>query len=334
MSRFCKTSWSILCLGVLVLALTLVRSASAQTCLTASDMDEATRNALVNTAKRHFDMAARGDAASMRQNAIPSLAGNFSGIETAVKDNKENLSGAQAVPRPPFLLKAEGKAPIERAEFLCGVFNKSGQTSDSAVFVIPNLPPGNYAVVILDVAGSKEPYTVSFVLQQQATDWKLGGFYAKPSQVGAHDGNWFAEQARSFKSKGKQHDAWFYYLEARDLLAPVPFMSTLTTDKLYDEMQNVKPPDLPPADLSAGSKTFKVTELFPTAMGKELDLVVKYQCSDISNTAQSFQDNTAVMKALVTKYPELRDAFDGIVARAVEPSGRDYGSLLAMKNIK
>jgi hypothetical protein len=30
----------------------------------------------------------------------------------------------------------------------------------------------------------------------------------------------------------------------------------------------------------------------------------------------------------------LRDAFDGIVARAVEPSGRDYGSLLAMKSIK
>ena len=34
------------------------------------------------------------------------------------------------------------------------------------------------------------------------------------------------------------------------------------------------------------------------------------------------------------KYPEFRDAFDGVVARAVEPSGRDYGSLLPMKDIK
>jgi hypothetical protein len=42
----------------------------------------------------------------------------------------------------------------------------------------------------------------------------------------------------------------------------------------------------------------------------------------------------AVMKALITKYPELRDAFAGIVARAVDPSGRDYGSLLPMKDIK
>jgi hypothetical protein len=40
------------------------------------------------------------------------------------------------------------------------------------------------------------------------------------------------------------------------------------------------------------------------------------------------------MKALLVKYPEFRDAFDGIVARAVEPSGRDYGSLLPMKDIK
>ena len=46
--------------------------------------------------------------------------------------------------------------------------------------------------------------------------------------------------------------------------------------------------------------------------------MVKYQAADVSNTAETFQDNTAVMKALVAKYPEFRDAFDGVVARAVE----------------
>ena len=40
------------------------------------------------------------------------------------------------------------------------------------------------------------------------------------------------------------------------------------------------------------------------------------------------------MKAVVAKYPELRDAFAGIVVRAVELSGRDYGSMLPMKDIK
>ena len=308
--------------------------AAAQTCLTAADMDEPTRNALVSAAKKYFDMAARGDAASLKQNAIASLASDFGAIETAIKDNQANFSGAQANARLPFLLKAEGTAPLPKAEFLCGVFGAQGQTRDSAEFVIPNLPPGNYGVVILDVPTSKGANTVSFVLQQHGNDWKLGGFFARPAQVAGHDGNWFIEQARSYKSKSQNHNAWFYYMEGRDLLMPVPFMYTQLTDRLYDEMQTVKPADLPPSDLPSGGKTYKLTQLFPLAVGKDLDLVVKYQSADVSNTAQIFQDNAAVMKGLVTKYPELRDAFAGIVARAVEPSGRDYGSLLAMKDIK
>ena len=320
-------------LPLLALCLSSI-GASAQTCLTTSDMDEATRSALVTTAKRFDDMVARGDAAALRQSAIPSLAANFSGIENAVRDNQANLAGSQVAPRPPFMLKAEGTAPLERAEFLCGVFGAQGQTRDSAVFIIPNLPPGNYAITILDVVSPQGAYTVSFVLQQQGSDWKLGGFYAKPAQIAGHDGNWFADRAREFKAKGQMRVAWFYYGEARELLVPVPFMATAMTDKLYDEMQTVKPSDLPPIDLVAGTKTYKLTELFPIPVARDFDLLVKYQTADVSDSGRAFQDNAAVMKALVAKYPEFREAFAGIVVRAVEPSGRDYGSMLAMKDIK
>ena len=310
----------------------------AQTCFTASDMDEPTRTALLNTAKRYFDMAARGDSAALRQNSIPSVAADFFGIETVIKDNQANLSGAQATPRSPFLLKAEGTAPLPHAEFLCGVFGKVGQTADSAVFEIPNLQPGSYGVFTLDVPTAKQKYAVSFVLQQEGKDWKVGGFYVKEMQIAGHDGNWFADRARAFKAKGQNHNAWLYYLEARDLLVPVPFMYTQTTDKLADEAETVKPADFPAngktVDLTAGGKTYRLTALFPVTVKQDLDLAVKYQSPDVSNTTQTFQDNTAVMKALIAKYPELRDAFDGVVARAVEPTGRDYGSLLPMKDIK
>jgi len=296
-------------------------------------MDEATGSALVGAATRFYDMAARGDSASLRQNAIASLASDFSGIENAVKENQANLNGVRPAPRPPFLLKAEGTAPLQRAEFLCGVFGAQGQTRDSAVFVIPNLPPGSYGIVTLDAASPQGAYTVSFVLQQQGNDWKVGGFYAKPAQVGGHDGNWFASQAREYKSKGQLRNAWFYFGEARELLVPVPFMATATTDRLYDEMQGTKPSDLPPLNLTAGGKTYKVTDLFPVPVGHDFDLVVKYQSADISDTGKTFQDNMAVMKALLARYPECRDAFGGVVVRAVEPAGRDYGSMLPMKDI-
>jgi hypothetical protein len=306
----------------------------AQTCLTADDMDAATRAALTNTANKYFAMAAKGDGASLRQNSIPAISSNFTGIQNVIDDNKANFSGATATVRPPYVLKAEGTAPLQRAEFLCGLFSANGQTANSSEFVIPNLPPGSYAIAVLDVTTPKGPYTVSFVLQQQGTDWKVGGYYVKQSAVGGHDGDWFADRARAFKAKGQTHDAWLYYIEARELLAPVNFMYTQKTDKLYDEMQTVKPADLPPSDLNAGAKTYKLTDEFPTISGKEIDLVVKYQSPDVSDTGKTFQDNMAVMKALVTKYPELKDGFEGFVARAVEPSGRDYGSLMPMKDIK
>jgi hypothetical protein len=300
-------------------------------------MEESTRGALVNAGKRYFEMASRGDSEALRQNAISGVASDFGGIETAVRENQTNFAGTQAVPRPPFLLKVEGTAPLERGEFLCGIFGPHGQTADSAVFLLNNLPPGSYGVVTLDVPTPKGPYTLSFVLQQAGADWKLGGFYVKTTQAAGHDGTWFADRAREFKAKGQLRNAWLYFLQARDLLAPLPFMSTLSTDKLYDEMQAVKPLDLPIADpvtLAAGGRSYQLTAVFPLGVGSELDLVVKYRSPDVSNSGQTYQDNIAVIKALVAKYPEFRDAFGAVVARAVEPSGRDYGSLLNMKDIK
>jgi hypothetical protein len=320
------------------LALVCSGSAQAQTCLTVSDMDQSTRSALDSIAKRYFDMVARGDTATLKQNSIPSLVSSFSGIEDAVKDNQQNLSGVQATPRPVFELKAPGAASDAHPEFLCGVFGKNGQTADSAVFVIPNLAAGSYAVETLDASTTKGPYAVTFVLQQVGADWKLGGLYVKSTQVNGHDANWFAEKAREFQKKGRTRNAWFYFLEARDLSVPVSFMSTSQTDKLFDEMQGVKPSDLPGSgaavDLPAAGKNYKLTAVFPLIVGKDFDMVVKYQTDSVADTAKTFQDNSAVMKALVAKYPEFRDAFDGMVARAVAPSGDDYGSMLPMKEIK
>ena len=170
--------------------------------------------------------------ATLRQSAIPSLAADFSGIEAVVKDNQPALAGAKATARPPFVLEAPGTAPLPRAEFFCGVFGSKGQTRDSAVFPLTNLPPGKYGVVILDATSSKGAYTVSMILQQQGSEWKLGGLYIKAKQIAGHDSDWFIARARDFQTKGQIHNAWLYYLEARSLVSPLSFMSTAATDQL------------------------------------------------------------------------------------------------------
>jgi len=315
----------------------LIQPVLAETCFTSDDMDAASRSAIQATATKFFDMVARGDSASLKQNSIPGVASDFGWIEGTIKDNQSNLAGAHATPRAPFLLKAEGTAPVPKAEFLCGVFGAGGQTQNSAEFIIPNLPPGTYGIAILDVSGQKLPVTLAFVLQQ-GTDWKMGGFFLRDTQAGGHDSAWFLDRARAFKAKGQTHNAWLYFIEGRELAMPVPFMYTQATDKLYDEAQSVKPTDFPmnggTADLtSPDGKTYKLTALFPTTVGQELHLIVKFQTASVANTGDTFQECMAVMKALVLKFPELRDAFDGIVARAVEPSGKDYGALMHMKDL-
>jgi hypothetical protein len=311
---------------------------SAQSCQSSGDLDEATRGALTTAAQRYFGMAAKGDSASLRQNAIPSLAADFSGIENTIKDHQPELAAAQATAKSVFLLEADGSAPLPNAEFYCGVFGKSGQTPGSAVFTLGNLPPGKYGVVILDAASAKGHLNFSLVLQLMGTDWKVGGLYLKSAQLGGHDSDWYLTRAREYKAGGKMYNAWLFYLEARNLISPLPFMSTMATDKLYDESQGVRPADMPgngkTGDLVAGTTTYKLSAVFPEAVGNDLDLIVKYQASDISNTNQVYQSNVAVISALVAKHPELREAFSGVVARAVDSNGRDYGTLLAMKDVK
>lgn len=328
-------------LGFAVLILCLpVSSLFAETCLTANEMESATRTALSAVGQRDFALVANGNSASLRQSAIPSLAGDFSSIEATVKDNQPALAGSKGVARPPILLELDGTVPVAHAEFFCGVFGSKGQTSDSSVFYLNDLAPGKYGVVILDAASAKGPYTVSFIVQQEGSDWKLGGLYIKAGQTAGHDSAWFIARAKDFQAKGQIHNAWLYYVVARSLISPVPFMSTAATDKLYDDSQKLQPADFPDggktADLAGAgaSASYKLTALFPDVVGNDLDLIVKYQAADISNTTQTYQSNVAVMKALLAKYPELRDAFSAVVARAEGPRGGDYGTLLAMKDIK
>jgi hypothetical protein len=268
--------------------------------------------------------------------AIPDIASNAAGVNSILEEHKANLAAATATPRNVYLLDATANAQLEKAEFYCGVFNSPNKIG----FTLQNLPPGKYGLVILDVQGSKAPYFYSFLMRQEGPAWKLAGMFPRPRQIAGHDSQWYWEQARQFKAKGQRHNAWYYYLAARELAAPLPFMSTAKLDNFYDEIQQATPPDLPeqnPISLTTASgKVYQVTNLFvvPDDQTKGLDLVVKYKTNDISDTGKTFVDNKEVMKALLAKYPEFREPFGNLVARAVAPSGQDFGSMLPMKDVQ
>jgi hypothetical protein len=331
----------------IALILTLLLPASAaESCFTASEMRGNTREVVEAAARFRFNLVVQGNMAALRQNTMPGVARDFAAIESAAQQHRAELSGVQPMVRASYLLETDGNLTEARANFYCGVY----RTADWVGFFIPGLEAGRYAIVIFDVPAATGPLTFSVVLQQEwasvvgntgisnkPESWRLAGLYIKPAQTLAHNSDWFIEQARAYKAKGQNRNAWFYYQAARDLLAPVPFMGTPRLDTLMDEQQQVGPAELPyekPLTLAAAGRTFRITNVFAVPADQGLLLVVKYEAENVADAAKTDAANQALSRAFLTRYPEYRQGFAGIVARAVEPSGKDFGSLLLMKDVK
>jgi len=323
---------------ILTACLVVSSSAVAQECSQASEIEPGTRAAIDSAAIQFIQYAARGDVQSLRQDSIPALASSFDGVQQAITSDRGQMGDQVTIRRDYFLDASKSTAMLPRAEFFCGVYGSNGHTPSSAGFVIPNLDPGRYALVLTNANGGKTPYMVTVVLQNLVGRWMLAGYYPKPTEVAGHDAVWYVQQARRYKQQGQLHNAWFYYVLAWQIYSPVDFMSSLQLDKLSAEIQEVRPADVPITDpvslTAANGRTYNLSQEFavPDEHG-QLSLVVKYWASDISNTAMAFQDNTSVIQAVVARSPELRQAFSGIVARATTSTGQDYGTLLAMKDI-
>lgn len=320
---------------IFVLAIAVLGAPAAWTqssCQMATDVDQAMKTSLEGAVAQYLGNIASGNAAALQQAATP----EFKNIASVIDEHKANLAGATGTARWYFVLDNTQTKPGDRAEFYCGVFN--GSDADRVGFSFPSLPAARFGVVVQDVKGGKVPYMITWILQNANNSWRIAGMVPKPTSIAGKDGLTYWKEARTAKAAGKKHNAYFDYVIADWLLRPMGAMSTPNLDKLGDEVAQADPGDLPvngPVQLpAANGKTYQVTQIFPTPVEDKLDIVVKYSVPDVSNTAAAFQDNTAVIKAITTKWPELREAFNGVVARATAPNGQDYGTLLAMNDIK
>lgn len=311
-----------------LIAMWLVSGASAQECAADSEIDTATYNTLIQTAGNNLQLAKSGDQASLQQASAPVLANSFDGVRASLATNKAGLQGSMTV-KHVYLLDATNLTG--EPQFFCGIFNANGMTPTSASMTIQGLTPGKYALVVQTVNGTPS-LTVSQILQQQGAQWKLAGWYVKQTTIDGHDWQWFWQQGTQFKQQNKPVMAYLYLAQTRDFLQPVSFINTINIERVSQAMQSIQSPELP----TNGPVTFqnyKITDMYPVIFNGKYDLVIKHEVADVSNTAQTFQNNTALLKAWLTAHPEMRDAFQEIEAWAATPSGQRYETLLAVKDI-
>jgi hypothetical protein len=324
-------------LRILLALLTVAGSLPAwpQTCQVRDEISDQVKTAVENSAQQIFDQASRGDVNAIRTNTISSLQSNFNGIATAINDNKPAFAGARAQIRNAFLLET-GANPSPDGRFYCGVFEANGMSASSAAFDIPGLPIGKYSIVIEDFIGNRGPYSLTTIFQDQ-NGWKLAGFYVRPQAALGHDGLWFLEHARDYKSKGQTHNAWFYYSTSWELLAPVTFMDTRLLSKIIQESNGVQPKDIPaggkPVSYSANGKTYSITDMSVFRLANTFDLNIRYSVPSTADFNATQADARSLATAYVAQYPELKETFNNVYAHAVDASGGDVVGLVTLKPV-
>ena len=302
--------------------------AQAQSCLRRAEMQPQDRDAIERSAQQIFEQAAAGNTQAMQANTVASY---FGGIASVVNENKTALSGAKAQMRTEYLLDPGGASG---GHFYCGVFTANGLTAGGAEFFLPGLGAGRYAIVIDDINGSKGPFAVTLILQE-SSGWKLGGFFFRPESAAGHDGLWYRAQAKQFQASGQALNAWLYYVTAWELTAPVTFMNTRLLGRIAEEGRAIEPKDLPasgkPMALSAGGKTYQITEVGSYFSATSIDVELRYTVASTADFAATQKEAQAVAAAFAAQHPELKTAFNTIWAHAMDGKGGDVVGLATLK---
>jgi hypothetical protein len=304
----------------------------AVSCTTQAQMNEAERTALVQSAHNLASAVQSGNASAVQALTIAKVKAQFDPIANTIEQTAPLLAGAAITIDALYGLDASDlKTAAEDTVFYCGVANSPLHVD----VTIPQLPQGQYALVLVHATGVKQPQQMAFLLQKNG-DWQLAGLFVKPMLVAGHDSVWYWTKARAFNQKNQKWNAYFYYTTAAYLAAPADFMTSANLDKLNQEAEAAKPEGLPgaqPMVITAGSNTFPVSQMHTDGSLGGLDLVLRYSTADTGDPVASRARNLELMKATLQAHPELRDAFHGLWVFAEAPGQRPYGNELAMSEI-
>jgi hypothetical protein len=169
---------------------------------------------------------------------------------------------------------------------------------------------------------------------QEIGGWKLAGFYVRPESFLGHDGIWYLDRARDYKAKGQNHNAWFFYVTSWNLMAPVTFMDSGLLAKISQESGTIQPKDVPsgsPVPYSVNGKIYSITDM-TVLRANTFDLSVKYSVPSAADFNKTQGEARALANALVTQYPELKEAFNNVWVHAVDSTGIDVVGLIVLKS--
>jgi hypothetical protein len=307
--------------GGAILALPLV--AGATSCTPQAELLAPDRDALAAAASRIAEAVASQDYATLKAVLLPAVAADWEGIRGTVEGTASLVRGGKLQLENAYLLDASSLTAAANTQFFCS----TPTGSQTVTLTMQALPPGRYAVVLAEAAGSQYGGQMGIILAWDGTDakpgWKLGGISIRPGIIDEHDGVFYWSKARSLAGNSEKADAWsawFNYDLARALLLPLDFLSSPNLEKLNQEQGTIRnsPQDAFPYTLTDGPRSWKIdaVRLDPSLL--HADLGVVYESNGVTDLAAQKTEALAVLSALLKAQPGLRDNFHGLSAVSVK----------------
>lgn len=293
-------------------------AAYGQSCTTQAQMTAAQRDDYTRVARTLVSDVQNGDMTGLRNDTLPAVAADFTGIANSAEALKPQIQQAGVTVDALFAFDAtQTPQGAQGLQFFCS----PAGSSMTVVLNFSNLPADRYVLAILHATGVPKPQQISLILAQTPQNqWKLAGFFSKPMMLAGQNGLWYWSHAREYAQKKWDWAAYFYYQIATFLVEPVNFISSPNLDKLRRESDQVHPQGLPvnqPATISANGYQFQMTRVDTSADLGPLDFVIHYN-ADAAEVTQLRDPVTArkqvinVMAAVLAAHPGLRDAFHGL----------------------
>jgi hypothetical protein len=292
----------------------------AATCTAQAEMTASDRNLLAATAAQLGDAVIRQDYTTLQAALLPSQAGAWNAIHGAVEDDAPLLKDGKIQLHNLYVLDATSLTAPADTQFFCS--NASG--SLTVTITMRALPPGRYAVVLADAAGSQFDGQMGLILgwddNGAASGWKLAGLAVRPGILDGHDGVWYWTHARELEATGQPWSAWYCYEAAHALLLPVDFLSSPNLQKLESEQSQIagSPQNAFPYSVPDGDRTWKIDAIHLDTTLNHVDLGVIYESTGVTDPAALRTEATAVLSSLLKARPDLRKNFHGMWAYAVK----------------
>jgi hypothetical protein len=327
---------------MLALAGALGVSAWGDSCLTQSQMTATQRDQVASAARMLVSDTQNGDLQGLRDDTLPAVAADFSGIANSAQALKPLIAQAaitvDAIYSFDAAQPAAGAQTAQGSQFFC---SPAGSTL-TVVLNFSNLPPGKYALAIVHATGVPKPQQVSLILAQTPTgQWKLAGFFSKPLMLAGQNGVWYWSRARDFAMKKQEWPAYFYYQIAAFLVEPADFLSSPNVEKLRREAAQVHPENLPSdqaVTINVGGLPFAIARVDTSADLGPLDIVIHYnanpqEAAQLRDPVSARKQVVALMSGLLSMHLGLREAFHGMWVYADSGNATAFALELPMDQI-